>query len=132
MLKFTPFNARDERQMYNVKMYFHNKFNDKMLELEIPASNFDAAYAEVERLISFLDIAVARYPHGKGGLDDFRDIPDYYRYFGEEEEGAEFYELFGSEPLWWPAHEGEYPMDIEKYEIVYTDRNNSKFTVTKP
>lgn len=130
MLKFSVADVRDERQMFNVKMYFRDKFSDKTIELEIPAVNFDSASAEVERLISFLDIAVARYPHGKGGLDDFRDIPDYYRYFGEEEEGAEFYDSFGTDPIWWPAHEGEYPMNIEKYEIVYTDRTNSKFNVT--
>lgn len=129
-LFFNKFEARDERQTFKVTMEFRDKFDNKTIDWEIVAVNFDDAAAEIKRFAQFLETCKNRYPHGKGGYDGFDDIPDYYRYFGEEEESVEIWEKFGVESLWWPCHEGEYPKDLEKYEIVYTDRDLQKFKVT--
>ncbi|QBX32753.1 hypothetical protein Asfd1_127 [Aeromonas phage Asfd_1] len=129
-LRFEKFKAKDERHTFKVTINFRDKFDDKTLEWELPAIKFDEASAEIERFAIFLEKCKNRYPRGKGGLDGFDDIPDYYRYFGEEEESVEIWEKYGVESLWWPSHEGEYPKNLESYSIVYTDQDNQKYKVT--
>lgn len=129
-LKFRKFKAKDERNMFKVTINFSDKFDDKTIHWELPAVNLNEASIEIERLAIFLEKCKNRYPNGKGGLDDFTDIPDYYRYFCEEEESIEIWEKYGVETLWWPRHEGEYPKNLASYEIVYTDNDNVKYSVT--
>ena len=80
-LKFRKFKAKDERNMFKVTINFSDKFDDKTIHWELPAVNLNEASIEIERLAIFLEKCKNRYPNGKGGLDDFTDIPDYYRYF---------------------------------------------------
>lgn len=130
-MKFEKFEAQDERQTFLVEMKFRNKFeDDKRLRFELPAVNFDDASAEIKRMMEFLETCKNKYPRGKGGLDGFDDVPDYYRYFGEEEESVEIWEKYGVESLWWPIYQDEYPLDLEAYTVVYTDRDNQKYKVT--
>lgn len=90
-LKFRKFKAKDERNMFKVTINFSDRFDDKTIHWELPAVNLNEASIEIERLAIFLEKCKNRYPNGKGGLDDFTDIPDYYRYFCEEEESIEIW-----------------------------------------
>ncbi|UYD59629.1 hypothetical protein JNMOADIG_00100 [Aeromonas phage avDM5] len=128
-LKFTPFEPKDDRNTFMVKMHFSDKFSDATLEYEIPAIDADRTKAEIVRLITFMDKCKAEYPRGKGGQADFNHIPDYYRYFGEEAEGVELWEEYGVEGLCWPCHECDYPKNFKGYEIIYTGPDGNKFKV---
>lgn len=129
-LQFIRVEEKDTRNTFTIKMSFYNKMDEKDIVQVWRVDDFDEACTEIRRLIDFMNTCVAKYPRGKRGTDGYTNVPDYYRYFGDEAESDEIREKFNPDYIYWPAWEYEYPYQFTGYEIIYTDKIGDTYKVT--
>lgn len=86
--------------------------------------------------LNILEAMLARFPEGKGGFDDYEDVPGYMDYFDPEgsdddaDDDAYFRESLGLEPEYCPDSYGAVAT-LTQYETYYHDGESmAKYPVT--
>ena len=85
--------------------------------------------------LNFLALCSVKYPHGKGGCDDYTRVPGYnrwvesYEYDEDEMSEEEFEALADNQILEWPFWEGEYCASYDGAHVVFFNEEGIRHSV---